>query len=253
HGTVGAVGPVACAGAPKVCTAQVTFTPDADYNGPAGFAYTASDGSLQSNPATVSVTVDPVNDAPVSNDGTRTTAEDTPLALNLAALVDDVETSDADLSYEIVSGPAHGTATATTYTPDANFNGTDSLTYKVTDRGDPDDCGAPGPGCAGPKTSAIATVTITVTAVNDPPIAADRSASTAEDTAVTVTLSATDPEDDDVTQFNTSAANHGTVGAVGPVTCAGAPKVCIADVSFTPEADYNGPAGFTYTASDGSL
>ena len=52
----------------------------------------------------------------------------------------DVETADGDLTYEIVTPPAHGTATATTYTPDADFNGSDSFTYRVTDRGDPDNC-----------------------------------------------------------------------------------------------------------------
>src|SRR5262249_58240923 len=98
-----------------------------------------------------------------------------------------------------------------------------------------------------------ATVTVTVTCVNDAPTAADKAASTPEDTAVTVTLSATDPEGDTITEFATSGASHGTVGAVGPVACAGAPKVCTAQVTFTPDADYNGPAGFAYTASDGSL
>ncbi len=75
------------------------------------------------------------------------------MALNLAGLVSDVETADADLTYTIVTAPAHGTATATTYTPDQDFNGTDSFTYQVTDRGDPDNCGAPAAGCDGPETS----------------------------------------------------------------------------------------------------
>ena len=184
HGTVGAVGPITCAGAPKVCTADVVFTPAADYNGAAGFSYTASDGANTSPPAAVSITVDPVNDAPVATAGSRTTDEDTPLTLNLAALVSDVETADADLTYEIVSQPAHGTATATTYTPDADYNGPDSLTYRVTDRGDPDNCSsAP---CDAPLTSSTETVSITVDPVNDTPEASSASVSVDEDGSLPV-------------------------------------------------------------------
>ena len=71
-----------------MCSAAVKFTPDGNYNGQAGFHYTASDGSATSVSAAVAITVDPVNDAPVAPTGARTTDEDTPLALNLAALVE---------------------------------------------------------------------------------------------------------------------------------------------------------------------
>ena len=111
--------------------------------------------------------------------GSRTTDEDTPLTLNLAALVSDVETADADLTYEIVTPPAHGTATATTYTPDPDFNGSDSFTYRVTDRGDPDNCSAPP--CDAPETSTTETVSITVGPVNDAPLASSSSVSVDED------------------------------------------------------------------------
>ena len=100
----------------------------------------------------------------------------------------DVETADANLTYEIVTQPTHGTATATTYTPAADFNGTDSLTYRVTDRGDPDNCGAPGPACDGPQTSNTATVSITVSPVNDAPVASPGSRTTNEDTPLTLNL-----------------------------------------------------------------
>ena len=81
----------------------------------------------------------------------RTSDEDTALAVDLAALVSDVETADADLTYTIVTGPAHGSSTArrADLHPDADYNGPDSFTYRVTDRGDPDNCGAPGPACDG--------------------------------------------------------------------------------------------------------
>ncbi len=113
------------------------------------------------------------------------------MAVDLRALVSDAETADANLTYTIVSGPAaaEGTLTATatngvfSFDPAADFNGGASFTYSVSDRGDPDNCGAPGPACAAARTSAVRTFTITVTPVNDVPVAADGSVSTAEDAA----------------------------------------------------------------------
>jgi Big-like domain-containing protein/cadherin domain-containing protein/hemolysin type calcium-binding protein len=236
HGTPGAVGAIACSGTPKVCTADVSFTPDLNYNGPAGFSYTASDGTHVSAPATVSITVDPVNDTPTATPGSRTTDEDTDLPLDLGALVGDVETSDANLTYEIVTPPAHGMATATTYTPDANFNGTDSLTYKVTDRGDPDNCStAP---CDAPETSTTETVTITVDPVNDTPVALDGNRTTDEDTPVALDLAslASDVETSDanLTYTIVTHAAHGTATAT----------------TYTPDADFNGTDTLTYQVTD---
>jgi hypothetical protein len=187
----------------------------------------------------VTITVDPVNDAPVASPGSRTTDEDTELSLDLAALVNDVETSDANLSYEIVAQPAHGTATETTYTPAANFNGADSFTYRVTDRGDPDDCSsAP---CDGPETSTTETVSITVDPVNDAPQATDDTRSTDEDTPLSVDLAAlaSDVETADANlTFTVTQPAHGTVTGTG------------GSRTYTPAADFNGTDTFTYTAVD---
>src|SRR5439155_13218194 len=123
----------------------------ANYNGPDSFTFTANDGLIDSNTATVSITVTAVNDAPVAADQTTTTAEDTPTAITLSAT--DVEGS--PLTFAIVGGPAHGTLTGTaptlTYTPAANYNGPDSFTFKAND---------------GLIDSNAPTVSITVTAVN---------------------------------------------------------------------------------------
>jgi hypothetical protein len=241
HGSVGAVGPITCTGTPKLCSADVEFTPDADYNGPAGFSYTASDGAATSGPAAVAITVDPVNDAPVAVDGSRTTDEDTAVALNLAGLVSDVETADAGFTYTIVTTPAHGTATATTYTPDQDFNGADSFTYQVTDRGDPDNCGAPAAGCDGPETSSIQTVSITVNPVNDTPAAPDASRTTDEDVPLAVDLAAlaadVETADADLT-FSVTQPAHGTVTGTG------------GSRTYTPTADFNGTDSFTYQVTD---
>ena len=105
------------------------------------------------------------------------TAEDTTLTVNApGVLANDNDPTATPLSAVLVSGPSHGTLTLNangsfTYTPAANFNGTDSFTYRASD---------------GTLTSTPATVTITVTAINDAPTAADDAYSTAEDTALTV-------------------------------------------------------------------
>jgi uncharacterized repeat protein (TIGR02543 family) len=135
---------------------NVTYTPDANYNGADSFTFRASDGKTNSNVATVSITVTPVNDAPVANAQSVTTAEDTAKAITLTG--SDPEGS--NLTYAVVSNPAHGTLSGTapnvTYTPDANYNGADSFTFQASD---------------GKTNSNVATVSITVTAVNDAPVA----------------------------------------------------------------------------------
>src|SRR5205814_7626912 len=107
----------------------LTYTPAANYNGPDSFTFKANDGSLDSNIATVTITIAAVNDAPVAVDQAVTTDEDTAKAITLSAT--DVEGS--PLTYAIVTGPAHGALTgvapALTYTPAANYNGIDSFTF----------------------------------------------------------------------------------------------------------------------------
>src|SRR5207253_725817 len=95
----------------------LTYTPAANYNGPDTFTFKANDGTLDSNAATVTITVTAVNDAPVSSDQAVATDEDTAKAITLSAT--DIEGS--ALTYAVVSGPAHGTlsgsAPSLMYTP----------------------------------------------------------------------------------------------------------------------------------------
>ena len=166
NGTLGSITNQACvAGSPNADSATVQFTPTADFNGTASFTYTASDGTLTSAPASVTFTVRPVNDAPTATGTTVTTNEDTAAPVDLGPLVADVETSDANLTYAIVTPPTKGVLSGAapdlTYTPNGNANGADSFQYTVTDRGDPDACGAPFVNvCTAAITSSIATVSI---------------------------------------------------------------------------------------------
>ena len=118
-----------------------TYTPVGDYNGQDSFTYRASDGLLNSNTATVNLTVNPVNDAPVAVVDAYSTDEEHQ-ALNVPAatgvLANDSDTEGTALTAAVVTGPAHGDLTLNangsfTYTPAPDYNGPDSFTYMAGD------------------------------------------------------------------------------------------------------------------------
>jgi hypothetical protein len=205
---------------------NVTYTPAANYNGPDSFTFKANDATVDSNLATVTITVTAVNDAPVASDQGATATEDVAKAITLSAT--DVEGD--PLTYSVVAGPTHGTlsgiAPNLTYTPAANYNGPDSFTFKAND---------------GALDSNIATVTITVTAVNDPPVAAAQSVTTAEDTAKAISLTASDVDGDALTFSVVAGPAHGTLSGIAP------------DLTYSPAANYNGADSFTFKANDGTV
>ncbi len=129
---------------------NVTYTPRANFNGTDSFTFRVSDGMADSPPATVSIAVAAVNDAPVANSQSVTVNEDSSVAITLTGSDVDADT----LTFSVVGQPANGTLSGTppnlTYTPRPDFNGTDSFTFKVND---------------GTTDSPPATVSITVTDV----------------------------------------------------------------------------------------
>jgi MYXO-CTERM domain-containing protein len=210
-------------------TGAYTYSPDADFNGSDSFVFIANDSTLDSNEATVNITVAPINDAPVAMDGTVNTAQDTLVMETLAAT--DVD-GDA-LTFAIATMPANGTLVLTdaatgafTYEPDMGYVGMDSFTFTAND---------------GTVDSNEATVTIDVGNVNDAPVLADLELTTDEDVAGSALLDATDADGDTLTFTISSEPTNGTVSvdATGEVT-------------YTPDADYNGSDSFTVVANDGS-
>ncbi len=202
-----------------------TYTPSANYNGTDSFVVTATDPKGETVTQTVNVTISAVNDAPVPS------AENTPsLTVNEDAsgqFVIDFEDPEGDaVSASLVTGPAHGTLNeaTNTYTPAANYNGADSITYSVTDAN-----GA----------STTFTLAITVTPVNDAPVAEDAAASTAANTAVEVTVAAVDV-DGDTLAYTAADPAHGTVAAGTGGT-----------FTYTPDTDFAGADSFTVTVDDG--
>jgi len=239
-------------GTVTLVSGQITFTPAADYNGPASFSYTVTDNGttngaddFKSDTGTVNVTVTEVNDTPDAVNDSKTTAEDT-------ATTFDPRTNDSTgppnestqtLAVTAVTQGAHGTVSFTagsvTYTPAADYNGPDSFTYTITDNGTTNG--------VNDFKSDTATVNVTVTEVNDKPTAATDTKTTAEDTALTF------PASDLTANDSTGPANESgqtlTVTAVGsPVN--GTVSLASGQITFTPAADYNGPASFSYTVTD---
>lgn len=261
------------------------YTPNANFYGTDTFMYFAKNSGTtaapgldnpNSTPATVTITVVAVPDNPVALNDTYTTAEDTALKATLPISSVLVNDSDVDcpgptsagcgvLTAAVQTTTVNGTLVLNpdgtfTYTPSANFNGTDTFTYIATSSAD----GA---------TSALATVTITVTAVNDAPVV---SASAplggnvlTEDTSLTL-LPITVTDVDNVapaTERITLAAQRGTIklttvtgltfisGADGTaaMTFEGSLldiNAALAGVLYTPLPDANGQEQVSVTAND---
>ncbi|AMO60359.1 putative outer membrane adhesin like protein [Mycolicibacterium phlei] len=222
-------------------TGEFTYTPGLNFNGTDSFTYTISDGSLTSEEATVTITVEPVNDPPVAVNDTIATNEDTQVTGNVLTNDTDPEGKATIVSAAVVTGPSNGTLTFNettgefTYTPNANFNGTDSFTYEITDNS-----GA---------VSNTATVTITVNPVNDPVVAINDTASGLEDGGpITGNVLINDiAQNVDIGETLTvTAANGVTVnGGVWSVSADGT-------FSYTPATNWNGTDSFKYTVSDGT-
>ena len=202
------------------------YTPNLDFHGSDRFTFSVNDGTLQSAPATVDITIGSVNDAPVANPQSIATDEDTPTNITLSG--SDVEGS--ALTFAILSGPSHGALSGTapnlTYIPAANFNGVDSLTFKVND---------------GNLGSASATVDITVRPVNDAPMADPQSLVTDEDTPTNITLSGSDVEGSALTFAILSGPSHGALNGTAP------------NLSYIPAANFNGTDSLTFKVNDGNL
>ncbi|WP_413936955.1 beta strand repeat-containing protein, partial [Nitrospira sp. BLG_1] len=208
-----------------------SYTPNADFNGSDSFTVTITDDAGNTTTQVISVTVTAVVDI---TDDSLTTTEDTAISANVltgtnGATADSFEgtsvlTSVTQGANGTVAFLANGTVT---YTPNANFNGTDSFTYTITSGG----------------VTETATVTVTVTAVDDPTVVTGGTSGTGnEDTTLTGTLTATDNDGlSDGTVFTvTGVATNGTA-SIDPATGLW---------SYTPNADYNGSDSFTVTITD---
>ncbi|ELA9353904.1 tandem-95 repeat protein [Vibrio parahaemolyticus] len=206
-----------------------TISPTADWNGSETLTFTATDPSGESVSQTVDFTVAPVVD--IKADSTNV-VEDTPTIINVLGN-DTFEGDGKVVSLDTNNGPANGTVSvnpdgSVTYTPNDNYQGTDSFTYIVTSGG----------------VSESTTVSVDVTPVNDAPVAKDDTAITDEDTPVTIDVR---PNDNDIDGDKLSIQSASVPEAQGKV------EIVDGKLVFTPAENFNGDAEITYTVTDGEL
>jgi hypothetical protein len=204
---------------------QVVYVPELNYSGADSFKFRMSDGQADSNTATISFTITPVNDAPEADTLAVELIEDTSKKITLTGR--DVEGD--PLTFILVSNPAHGALTGSgaevTYRPASNYTGHDSFTYKVND---------------GKLDSYVATVSITVSPDNRNPVAVNDAASTKKKKSVLIAVLAndSDADGDSLSLSSLTQASKGTVEMVG------------SQVKYTPNMKFNGTDVFTYTVRD---
>ncbi|MDX1947811.1 MAG: Ig-like domain-containing protein, partial [Pirellulaceae bacterium] len=213
----------------------LTYQPDPNYHGADWFTYEANDGPGVSSPATVTLLIEAVNDAPVAGDDAFATEEDTELDFwSWELLANDADVDEDTLAIALVDGPANGSLTEVSgllsYHPDENFFGTDSFTYRATD---------------GLRESNLVTVWLTVNPVNDAPAASGFEYILEDNTALTIATpgalwNASDIEGDNLVALLVAGPTYGTL----QLDSSGA-------FTYTPDLDFWGSDQFTFVASDG--
>ncbi|MDP6599538.1 MAG: Ig-like domain-containing protein, partial [Candidatus Poribacteria bacterium] len=300
---------------------NLTYTPNSNYNGTDSFTYVTNDGAVDSVAAMVSISIAASNDVPSAFSQTVSTEEDKAISITLNGSDPDGDT----IAYSIVDQPTNGALSGTTpnmtYTPNANYNGTDSFTFDTGDGSgaysqkgivtvnvssindipelsplgnislgeDADDqtielTASDSDGDAltyaitnsntdlvtatieGNKLtlglqsdqngSGSFTVTVkdqnggsdsqtfslTVSAVNDAPLATAASLETAEDQALEITLAATDVDSEDLTYSLVDTSSNGQLSTIAD-----------GKLTYTPVANYHGTDSFTFQAKDAEL
>lgn len=211
-----------------------TYAPFENYFGPDSFKYAVADGEFQSNEASVTITVNSVNDAPEAVDDYYIATEDTEMAISAenGVLINDSDI-DGDLLTAILStGPSDGVAAVQpdgsfTYQPNENFNGEDSFEYIASD---------------GKDSTVMAMVSVTVTPVEDAPVADNDEEQTDENSALAIDVLANDYDPDDegevLTIISATNPSHGTASIDGQT------------IIYRPELWYSGDDSFAYEVSD---
>ncbi len=235
HGTLSAAG------------SSLVYTPATHYVGEDGFTFSASDGLSISPPASVAITVEPVNNPPAFARGGDISVVATAGPQRFVHWAGAISSGVADgssqgLAFQVVgntnpgltrAGPAISPSGDLTFTPDAAASGTARITLVLVDGGS----------SSPPQTFTLRVVPPAL------PVADASRAATEEDTSTTLSLAAGDPGGGAVAFSVVTAPAHGSLGAIGPVTCSGSAATCSASVTYTPAAGYSGADSFVFAVS----
>jgi large repetitive protein len=211
-------------GTTEIINDKIIYTPNENFNGTDNIIYTVSDGTEV--PKVLTITVNPINDTPAMTVTTAQTEEDSSVTIDVLAGANDID-GDA-ITLESVTNGANGTAQIVNgkivYTPYENFNGTDEITYILSD-----------------GTEVSQTLEITVNPINDAPVASMFLAQTEEDSPVTIDVvaGATDIDGDAITLETVTNGANGTAQIVN------------GKIVYTPYENFNGTDEIVYTISDG--
>lgn len=204
-----------------------TITPTSNFNGSLTVPVIVNDGQADSNTFNLSVTVTAVNDAPVITGQSQSpvsTPEDTPLEIQVADLTI-TDPDDSVFTLTVLPGTNYGVS-GTTITPALNFIGDLTVNVTVND---------------GEADSAVFGLTVTVTAVNDAPVADNQSVGTPYQTDLALTLTMSDVDGGSpVTWIIVDLPQHGGLTGTAP------------NLTYTPDAGYSGSDSFTFKVNDGS-
>lgn len=223
------------------------YVPNADFNGSDSFTYAANDGQVDSTVATVTITVNAINDPPVALDDNATTNEDQQVDIDVLANDSDSDGNLDPASLTVTVAPANGGTAVNpitgviTYTKTGEFSGADSFQYQVCDDGTPL-----------PAECVTATVAIAVNDVNDAPsftagpdqtVDEDAGAQNVAGWATGISAGPAN-ESGQLLTFNITGNTNPALFSAGPsVSAAG-------ELSYTPTADASGSATITVTLSD---
>ena len=215
------------------------YTPNANFAGTDSFTYQASDANSTSNTATVEITVNGVNDAPVGDVDSYFVDEDGTLdVVAPGVLLNDTDIDSDSLTIVDVDMPSNGQLVHSangsfTYIPDPDFDGTDTFTYRASD---------------GELESSPITVTINVNAINDAPVAEVDSYSTPSGTQLNVTVA------NGVLSNDLDVDGDTTTATVVDEPSSGSLQLeTDGSFSYTPNAGFTGTDSFTYRANDGTV
>jgi len=223
------------------------YTPNTNYNGPDSVCFTVCDEDGACSSVIVPITVIPVNDPPVAIDNAVTTPEDVDVNIPVLNNDTDVDSTLNPGSVAVVTPPSNGIVTIdpltgiATYDPDTNFVGVDTFTYVVCDNGTPL-----------PVLCDTAQVIVTITAVNDAPIAVNDTTSTLEDVNVTIQVVTTNDSDVDGLLNTNIDLNLGIGGVQNTITTANGVYTNDGNgnVTFDPNPNFNGIDSTPYIVCD---